>query len=82
MAPALVTERSDTYIHGMAIHFIRFRDDRYWNALKVWGKPDFFHRVWDIRAQQEVVPGDIAIFATKDDSHDPTPWTFDDSSAF
>jgi hypothetical protein len=66
----------------MAVHFIRFRGDEYHSAVATWGKPDFFHRVWDKRAQQEVVPGDVAIFATKDETRPLDPWGFDDSSVF
>jgi hypothetical protein len=53
--------------HG-ALHFVGFKDDRYWNAVKVFGLPDFYHRVWDVRARQEVVPGDVAVFATGDET--------------
>lgn len=48
----------------MALHFVGFEDDRYWNALRVFGLPDFYHRVWDYRARQEVIAGDVAVFAT------------------
>lgn len=50
------------------IHFVGFRDDRYWNAVKVWGKPDFFHQRWDTRAKREIADGDTVVFATG--SHD------------
>ena len=64
----------------MAIHFIGFRNDRYWNAVKVFGKPDFYHRVWDVRARQEIEGDDIAVFASGDDTSAMTPYTFDDSA--
>lgn len=51
-----------------SLHFIGFKDDRYWNAVKVFGLPDFYHRIWDIRARQEVVPGDVAVFANGDET--------------
>jgi len=63
----------------MALHFIGFKDDRYWNALAVFGLPDFYHRVWDRRARQEVVPGDVAIFATGSIDDEPKPISWDDS---
>ena len=28
------------------VHFIGFRDDRYWNAVRVFGRPHFIHRWW------------------------------------
>ena len=33
-----------------AVHFVGFRDERYWSAVKVWGRPSFIHRGWDMRA--------------------------------
>lgn len=64
----------------MAVHFIGFNDDRVWNAIKVWGKPDFWHRVWDYRAQVEVVEGDIAIFASGNEKDEPKLYSWDDSA--
>lgn len=46
-----------------AVHFVGFRDDRYWNAVRVFGLPDFIHRGWDLRAQREIAPGDTIVFA-------------------
>lgn len=63
----------------MCIHFIGFKNDRYWNAVKVFGKPDFYHRYWDDRAQSMIVDDDIAIFADGDDSKIPQMYSFDDS---
>jgi hypothetical protein len=51
-----------------ALHFVGFKDDRYWNAVAVFGVPDFYHRIWDVRARQEVVEGDIAVFANGDET--------------
>ena len=61
------------------LHFIGFKDDRIWNARKVFGKPDFYHRIWDRRARQEVIPGDIAIFATGSIDDKPKSISWDDS---
>lgn len=54
------------------IHFVGFRDDRYWSAVKVWGLPDFIHRGWDTRAQREIADEDVVIFAAGDE-HQPFP---------
>jgi hypothetical protein len=27
------------------LHFIGFRGEEYWSAVKVWGKPEMIHRV-------------------------------------
>lgn len=46
-----------------ALHFIGFRDDRYWNAVRIWGEPDFIHETWDMYARDEIAPNDLVIFA-------------------
>jgi hypothetical protein len=61
------------------LHFIGFNDDRIWNARRVFGEPDFYHRVWDRRARQEVVEGDVAVFATGCIEDVPKPIGWDDS---
>lgn len=52
----------------MALHFVGFSDDRYWNAVAIFGLPDFYHRIWDVRARQEIVEGDVAVFANDDET--------------
>ncbi len=47
----------------MALHFVGFKDDRIHTAIKIFGKPDFYHLQWDMRAYQEIAPDDIIIFA-------------------
>lgn len=61
------------------IHFVGFKDDRYWNAVAAFGKPDFVHRIWDGRAKSMIADGDIAVFAAGDDSDTPQMYSFDDS---
>lgn len=64
----------------MALHFVGFKDDRYWNAVRVWGLPDFYHRNWDYRARQEIVEGgDVAVFAIGSIDDPPRPIGWDDS---
>ena len=48
------------------VHFVGFRDDRYINAVRVFGRPDFVHPRWDERARREIADGDTVIFATGD----------------
>lgn len=48
------------------VHFVGFRDDRYWNAVKVWGLPDYVHITWDCYADHDIAPGDIVVFANGD----------------
>jgi hypothetical protein len=48
----------------MAVHFVGFRGEEYWSAVKVWGLPDFYHRGWDRRARREIMDGDTILFAS------------------
>jgi hypothetical protein len=64
------------------LHFVRFRDDRYLTAVKVFGRPDFIHRHWDHRAVAEVMPGDTVVFAEGDEHSDVTAFSYDDSAFF
>jgi len=68
------------YVHRPPLHFVGFKDDRVWAALKVFGPPDFWHRIWDVRARLEIVPGDIAVFASGTIDDPVRPFTHDDSS--
>jgi hypothetical protein len=44
-------------------HFVGFKDDRYWNAVKVFGRPHFIHGWWDRRARRLIARGDTIVFA-------------------
>lgn len=45
------------------VHFVGFRDDRYWNAVRVFGLPNMIHEAFDRYAADEVAPGDLVVFA-------------------
>ena len=49
-----------------AIHFVGFRGEEFWSAVRVWGRPDFVHPGWDPRAAREIAEGDIVVFAAGD----------------
>ena len=76
----------------MALHFGGFQDDRYWaksaryrRAVEIFGPPDMLHRRWDVRAFQEIAPGDKVVWANnapEDMARQMPPYlvyTFDDS---
>lgn len=45
-------------------HFIGFRGNEYWSAVRIWGRPHFIHRWMDPRAFREIDwHNDIVIFA-------------------
>lgn len=62
------------------LHFVGFKDDRVFSALKVFGPPDFWHRRWDRRAHDEICEGDVAVFADGDEHSPIDPFAFDDSA--
>ena len=50
------------------VHYVGFRDDRYWNAYRIFGGPRMVHRRWDRYAVSEVGPDDVVIFAEGDET--------------
>ena len=65
-----------------AVHFVGFTGDEYNRAIVVFGKPDFYHRIWDGRAKVEVFDGDTVIFANKEREDVVKIYSFDDSGVF
>lgn len=57
-----------------AVHFVGFRDDRYWNAVRIRGEPDFVHISWDRYATPDMAPGDIVVFAKGGWTQAPKPF--------
>lgn len=65
------------------LHFVGFTGDEFGRAQKVFGAPDFVHRKWDVRALQEIAPGDVVVFANGvSESDTPRHPSFDDSVHF
>ena len=64
------------------IHFVGFKDDRYHNAVRTFGRPDFVHRRWDYRAVCEIAPGDVVVFADGDEHSPVHAYAYDDSAYF
>lgn len=60
------------------IHFIGFRGEEYWSAVKVWGQPHYIHRGWDKRAQRDIADVDLVIFAKGTDRDEPRDFNYDD----
>lgn len=60
----------------MALHFVGFCGDEYVRAVRIFGRPDFIHIGWDRWAMQEVVTGDVAVFATGTCEDEPSRCAF------
>lgn len=69
-----------------ALHFVGFvhpaqaHSADYDRAVRMFGVPDFVHRRNDARAQAEIMPGDVAIYARGVDPDKVAPHAFDDSA--
>ncbi len=59
-------------------HFVGFRGDEYLSAVRAFGKPDFIHRGWDLRARREIADGDLIVFATGGPGQEPRVKSYDD----
>ena len=59
-------------------HFVGFCDDHYLAAVRAFGRPDFIHRGWDLRARREIADGDLIVFAQGDSEQQPRVKSFDD----
>jgi len=62
----------------MIVHFIGFKDDRYWNAVKVFGPPHYIHPGWDLRAAREIGQSDVLVFAEGNEKQEPRRKSFTD----
>lgn len=65
-----------------ALHFVGFKDERLSAALRAFGRPDFWHRLWDWRAIAEIANGDMVVFATGDETQPVRDFTWNDSERF
>ncbi len=63
------------------IHFVGFRDDRYWNAVRIWGAPDMIHEVWDCYAADDVAHDDLVVFAEGEWDQAPRSFTVEAEQA-
>lgn len=61
-----------------AVHFVGFRGEEYWSAVKAFGRPHFIHRRWDLRAQRDIHPDDLVVFAKGDENQEPSRISGDD----
>ncbi|WP_245653812.1 hypothetical protein [Novosphingobium rosa] len=61
-----------------ALHFVGFRGEEYWSAVKVWGVPDFIHIGWDRYAMHAIDPQDTVIFARGDWTQEPNAYGYPD----
>ena len=60
------------------LHFVGFRGEEYLSAIRVFGRPDFIHRGWDMRARREIADDDVVIFARDAGTKPPSVRSFND----
>lgn len=60
------------------VHFIGFRGEEYWSAVRAFGPPHFIHRGWDRRAQRDIGEGDLVVFARGDEHQPLAAYNYDD----
>ena len=49
------------------VHFIGFRGEEYWSAVRVFGSPDFIHLTHDPRMYGDVGEDDVLVFGSRAD---------------
>jgi ASC-1-like (ASCH) protein len=59
-------------------HFVGFKGEEYISAVRAFGRPDFVHRGWDLRARREIADGDLIIFAQGGPVQEPRVKSYDD----
>ncbi|GJD45152.1 hypothetical protein AFCDBAGC_3021 [Methylobacterium cerastii] len=60
------------------VHYVGFKDDRYWNAVRIFGGPRVIHRRWDWFAVHDVGPDDLVVFAEGDERQPMAAWNATD----
>ncbi|MCB1466593.1 MAG: hypothetical protein KDK08_05475 [Rhizobiaceae bacterium] len=60
------------------IHYVGFTGDEFVRARRLFGGPVMIHRRWDRRAQRDIGPDDMVIFATGDDTQPLSRFNGDD----
>ena len=56
------------------VHYVGFRNDRYWNAFRIFGGPRVIHRCWDRFARSDVGENDVVVFAEGDETQPIAQW--------
>lgn len=59
-------------------HFVGFRGEEYWSAVKVWGQPDFYHCGYDNRMGKVMAVGDLVVFANGCEAKGPQFYSYPD----
>ncbi len=63
------------------MHFVGFKGDEYNRACRVFGAPDFIHRLFDARCKSDILPGEMVIFANGEETKSRT-FSYNDSEFF
>lgn len=60
------------------VHFIGFRGEEFWSAVKVFGYPDFIHLWHDSRMYGDVSTTDILVFGPKGNPNQISEYSWQD----
>jgi len=60
------------------VHFVGFRGEEYWSAVKVFGLPHMVHMGWDRRAQRDIGEDDLVVFAKGDETQPLAAYNYPD----
>lgn len=67
------------------LHFVGFdpRDPmKIARASRVFGAPDFVHRLWDVRAACDIAPGDTVVFAKGTEADKPSFYPYSEDEFY
>lgn len=60
------------------VHFVGFRGEEFWSAVKLWGYPHMVHMGWDKRAKREIGEDDLVIVANGADENGFSKYNYPD----
>jgi len=60
------------------VHFIGFRGEEYWSAVRAFGPPHFIHLIHDHRMYGDVGPDDVLLFGPKADPNHISKYSWQD----
>lgn len=63
---------------GPGLHFVGFRGEEYWSAVRIWGRPYSLYIGWDRYVMHAIIPEDTVIFTKGDWTQAPSEYGYPD----